>query len=225
MSETNITNTQLNILQYSALLNVKFKVYTYVTPEHDPGTLIIHPNLAAPFDNQKLFEMDKLVVNEISLRDILEKGFIKFGDTDVMEDMDIHYPQIPNSTYTENRIVGKHMYVSPLAVSAMIENVEFKVDEHIDFETDSDNSDDSENSMNRIESNGHKLSNTEPVKLFCEEFVDIDIDDELSESMEEVEPEVMDSALNDGKMDEIFDSIKSGEEGVMKNVDDILSEF
>jgi hypothetical protein len=108
-------------------LNIKFRVYTYITPDYEPGTLIVHPDLAPVFDSQLLFEMVRYTVCNMSLLDILHKGFIKIGDTDLMEKMDIEYPIIQNDTYKSNKIVGKHMYVRPAEIMTKLPNCQFDI--------------------------------------------------------------------------------------------------
>ena len=121
MDSTNPTDST----NLTDLLNIKFRVYTYITPDYEPGTLIVHPDLAPVFDSQLLFEMVRYTVCEMSLLDILHKGFIKIGDTDLMEKMDIEYPIIQNDTYKSNKIIGKHMYVRPAEIMAKLPDCHF----------------------------------------------------------------------------------------------------
>lgn len=113
-------NPQRCMFKDASVMNIRFNIYTYKTPEGLPGTLIVHPDLVAPFDSQALFEMDNVRVTSISLYDILCKGFIKLGDTDMMDMLDIEYPLVPNATYQTKRIVGRHMEYTQSDVQDMI---------------------------------------------------------------------------------------------------------
>lgn len=179
-------------------MDVKFKIYSYITPDHEPGTLIVHPDLSNPFDTQKLFEMDCLVVKEISLQDILEKGFIKIGSTDMMDDMDIEYPVIENERFKKNRIIGKHWSYTPNEVAEMI-GKQFEVD-------------------NVMSAN---LDNSDDLVSFDSDSSDIDnIRSKLIQEHNNLE-----SVLDDGKMTEIFDKIDDCEKTAVKDVDRLLSEL
>ena len=198
-----MTSVTKNALLGSHIMKVKFKVYTYITPEHEPGTLIVHPDLTTPFDEKRLFEMDDLVVNEISLADILRKGFIKLGSTDIMEDMDIEYPLVPNEVYKKNRITGKHWDYTPRQVADMI-GLEFDVDDTaINSDSDTDENLENDAPVNPADAN--------PV-----EFVEISDDGIYSD------PEILDTALDDGKMDEILGKIQNCEDTAVKDVDRLL---
>ena len=128
--------------ELNSILDQKLKFYTYITATHEPGTLIMHPDLSEPFDTNMLFDMDKRVVKEISIRDILEKGFIKIGDTDTMEDMDIEYPIIPNENYSQNKITGKHWDWSGSEVASAIGKNFLVNQSNNDYDSDFDDIDD-----------------------------------------------------------------------------------
>jgi hypothetical protein len=197
------------------IMNTKFKVYTYITPDHEPGTMIVHPDLTTPFDEQKLFEMDSLVISELSLIDILKKGFIKLGSTDIMSDMDIEYPLIKNEQFTKNRIVGKHWDYSQKDVAIMF-GKEFEVEENQDVNSDDDSQDIL--SQDILSQDSDKCCiRTDPV-----DYIDID-----NESEGEVDKEIyqLDSTLKDEKMDEIMDKIDHCQNTYVKNIDRLLSEF
>jgi hypothetical protein len=179
-------------------MKTKFKVYTYVTPDHEPGCMIVHPDLCAPFDKQMLLEMDKLVMTELSLRDILEKGFIKLGAPDMMEDMDIEYPLIENDKYVKNRITGKHWEHS-------LEDIAIEIGK--DFE------------IVDVRASINSDSSSESGDLIDSRFIDLDDD------LKQVEVKELDSILEDGKLDDIFEKIKDAEDTVVKEADRLLSEL
>lgn len=204
MSNLEETVVDFNTLPLSSVMNVKFKIYSYITPDHEPGALIVHPDLVHPFDTQKLFEMDEVVVKEISLFDILKKGFIKIGSTDTMDKMDIEYPLISNEIYKNNKIVGKHWSHTPKEVADMIGK---------EFE---------------IESNSTNLNIPDNFDSF-----DLTDSDESSDSNESQDLEISEikthnqiiSVLDDGKMDEIFEKINECENTSIRDVDRLLSEL
>ena len=125
-----------------SLLDLKFKIYTYNTRDYEPGTIIVHPDLTNLFDTQLLFDMEKVTTIEISLEDILHKGFIKIGNTDLMENMDIEYPILQNNKYPSRRIIGKHMDVGQSAIMRTIPDCkidyELKSNLNMDYDSDSD---------------------------------------------------------------------------------------
>jgi len=194
-------------------MKTKFKVYSYVTPDNKPGTLIVHPDLTEPFDTQMLFEMDDVAVAELSLYDILAKGFIKIGSTDTMDEMDIQYPMIENTEYPKNRITGRHWTHSPQTVANVIGR-EFEVDEPA-FGSDTESESDTRST---IELNDIDHS-----------FVDFDQDSESDaperDMLVQETPMVLNTALTDGKIEEIFDKIEDCENTAVKEVDRLLSEF
>ena len=206
-----LSTITLHALKYTALMKMKFKVYTYITPDHEPGTIIVHPDLTAPFDEQKLFEMDNLVVSELSLRDILEKGFIKLGSTDTMDKMDIEYPLIRNDTFKTNKITGRHWDYSQQEVADMIgKDFEVEVIEQPVFNSDSlDTASESSDVDDVIIEHNQNEGADETEKN----------EDELGE------PEQADSVLQDGKMDDIMGQITECQETSVKDVDRLLSEL
>jgi hypothetical protein len=197
------TDTQ-NI--YNPLLNIKFKIYTYITLDNKPGTLIVHPDLSPAFDTQVLFQMDKLTVTEVSLRDILNKGFVKLGDTDTMDKLDIEYPLIQNQHYRENRIIGKHMDVSNHDINNMLPNIDLSFEETSDsYSEDSDvENSDNINENKYVDLDNHNEENNE--EDLEEPYIEPDIELKVMEGA--LDKEKVDKLLNDiDKLKAEFDKI------------------
>lgn len=202
----NLSKEAVEILKNTSIMNVKFNIYSYVTPDNKPGTLIVHPDLSKPFDEQRLFDMDEVELKEVSLLDILEKGFIKIGSTDIMEDMDIEYPLILNKTYEKNKIIGKHWSYTPTQVAQMI-GKEFEIENIDSFYSDND--------FDSLDSDSSDFDNANSIREF-DNANSIREKDKLSD---------IDSVLHDGKMDEIFSKIDTCEQTAIKDVDRLLSEL
>lgn len=152
----------------SDALDVEFKVYTYITADNEPGTIIVHPDLTKPFDDQILLEMDKLCESKITLRQLLQNGFTKFGDADNMDLMSITYPLDQSNPDKINKIVGRHMYINSNNL------VELFGKDFVCEEGDADSvhsSDLSEDSFKE-----------EPIRYVNDEFVEFDISDSFHSS-------------------------------------------
>ena len=66
-----ISNIDKNTLD--TILDTEYVVYSYLTTDYKPGTIIVDPRLRPVFDEQKLFDMEVVSSESIKLRHILEK--------------------------------------------------------------------------------------------------------------------------------------------------------
>ena len=107
------------------LLDTKFKIYTYTTNDYEPGTIIAPPNLDQAFADDNLFRMNELKTRVITLRELLEKGFISIGSTDSMETVDITYPT-PGYSDSKPVIKGTYMHGSRKIMIGQKTGVEFE---------------------------------------------------------------------------------------------------
>lgn len=128
-------NTDTNVCEQ--ILDTKYKIYSYITEDNEPGTIIVDPKLQNIFDNNKLFNMEKTSVKIVTLREILNKGYISIGSTDHMETLDIVHPsQLISSD--KPKIIGKYMYGSRKALIGDQLGIDFLMDPESEPESDSD---------------------------------------------------------------------------------------
>lgn len=93
------------------ILDTKFTIYTYTTESDEIGTIIINTKIDGVIKDNNLFEMVNPVSKTITLRELLEKGFVKLGSTDIMESLDITYP---DKAFSNDKpiIKGKYLHGS-----------------------------------------------------------------------------------------------------------------
>lgn len=144
-----ISNIKDSTTSLEDILQTPLVVYSYVTTDNIPGTIIINPavnsKLKNLFDDNKLFEMIDVKEKQITLKQILEKGIITVGSTDIMETINISYPdqRISNDPPT---IKGLYMHGSRKRLIAEYLNTEFMYDpasehEYDDFDDETNNND------------------------------------------------------------------------------------
>lgn len=133
MSKKEISNDHiLSNVNISDVLDTKLKIYSYVTDDHEPGTIITPHELEQIFDNDVLFKMYDVSHKNISLRQLLEKGFISVGSTDIMETLDIEYPLF--NTTKKPTIKGKYMHGSRKKLILEKTGIDFTLDPESDEE-------------------------------------------------------------------------------------------
>jgi hypothetical protein len=108
------------------LLETEFNIYSYLTQDNKPGTIIAHIDLAPVFDKNKLFTMDDVSVKTVKLRDIIGKGFISVGSTDLMDTLDITY--CAKNQNIKPLIKGKYLHGSRKKLIAKPTQIEFEYD-------------------------------------------------------------------------------------------------
>ena len=167
-------------------------MYTYITDDNDPGTIVVHSDLSAPFEQQRLMDMDRCSKSTTTIRQLLT-GFAKFGDADVMDLLNIEYP-IDQSAAT-NKIIGRHMYLSSNEIAE-----EFGKDKNFVFE---DNDVDSVCTSDLSDDNFQE----QPVRKF--EFVDFDVDVNAGVDAD-IENQASQCNVNVGKQECSDDEIDTG---------------
>lgn len=167
-------------------------MYTYITDDNDPGTIVVHSDLSAPFEQQRLMDMDRCSKSTTTIRQLLT-GFAKFGDADVMDLLNIEYP-IDQSAAT-NKIIGKHMYLSSNEIAE-----EFGKDKNFVFE---DNDVDSVCTSDLSDDDFQE----QPVRKF--EFVDFDVNVGVDVGVD-AENQKSESNINTGKQECSDDEIDTG---------------
>lgn len=114
-------------------LETEYHIYSYITADNDPGTVIVDSKLSKLFEDQVLFGMDNCSkIQTFKISDLLKRGFICAGSVDLMETLDIVYPNkklFPNS---KPKIVGKYMHGSRKRL------IGEKLDIDFDYEPESD---------------------------------------------------------------------------------------
>ncbi len=116
------------------LLDTEYLIYNFSTYNSEPGTIITHPDLAIIFDENKLFKMDNVNVKTIRLRDIIEKGFITIGSTDIMETLDITYPNPALNNKNKPTIKGKYIHGSRKELITYPTGIDFIYDPESEIE-------------------------------------------------------------------------------------------
>jgi hypothetical protein len=136
-SDTNVSNT--NILDRS-ILDTEFKIYNYLTTEYETGTIIAHTDLAPIFDENKLFQMDSMQCKVIRLRDLLEKGYISVGSVDLMDSLEIIYPDKRiNQPVKPPTVRGLYMHGSRRQLIGGCTKIDFEYDPPSDCDDHLDN--------------------------------------------------------------------------------------
>lgn len=163
-----MSTTSPSTLTLQDLLDTDLTVFTYVTTDNEPGTIILNttanPNLDVIFDNNSLFAMYETKKKTIKLKDIFENGIVNFGSVDLMETLKIVYPDKRLSD-VKPKIIGKYMHGSRKRLIAEPLRTEFDYDpesetEIVEFEVTDDVIDD-------IESNKPEKTNDD-LKWLCE---------------------------------------------------------
>lgn len=146
--ETNMNNTKSLL---DDILDTELTIYSYVTTDNVPGTIIINslvnPKLKTFFDDNSLFMMEDVKTKQITLRNILESGIVSVGSTDLMETINISYPdqRICSNKPTIN---GLYMHGSRRRLIAEPLGEKFIYDpesDHENFDFDDDLDSDHEN--------------------------------------------------------------------------------
>lgn len=120
-----------NKSEIDKVLDINLIVYSYLTTDNEIGTIITHPDLSPIFDKNKLFTMDIVESKTFKLRDILSKGFVSIGSTDIMDPVDIIYPLIGNNK--KPCIRGKYIHGSRKLIFETT-NIDFTYDPESDDE-------------------------------------------------------------------------------------------
>lgn len=113
------------------ILDTIFCVYNYMTEDYEPGTVIINKDLSIIMDEQKLLKMDNMNVKLITLRDLLETGFVSVGSIDLMDTMKITYPcpkYSESESHLKARIEGKYMHGSRKQLIVKPTGIDFELD-------------------------------------------------------------------------------------------------
>lgn len=122
------------------LLDTEYKVYSYLTIDNEPGTVITDRRLEKVFDDNKFFTMDNVKTSIIKLRDIIEKGYISVGSVDLMDSVRIVCPH-PDLNL-KSKISGRYMHGSRKAIISNTTNIEFSYEPDSDVEDEADEIDD-----------------------------------------------------------------------------------
>ena len=137
LSMENYTYDQLN-----QILDTQFCVYNYTTLDYESGTIIVNKKLSPIVDEQNLFDMNNMNMKMITLRDLLENGFISVGSVDIMDTMKITYPSLQYSDITnfktKPKIEGKYIHGSRKKLIIDPTGIDFDLDPD-DSEDKSDN--------------------------------------------------------------------------------------
>ena len=130
------------------ILETELTVYSYTTDDGLPGTIIINsmvnPKLETLFDDDKLFVMDNVKTRKITLKSILESGVVSVGSTDLMETINISYPDQRICT-KKPTITGLYMHGSRRRLIAEPLDTEFNYDPESDHENVEFDDDDNDN--------------------------------------------------------------------------------
>jgi hypothetical protein len=156
-----------NILD--SILDTEYVVYTYLTPEYKPGAVIVDPKFRPIFDEKHLFEMESLQSTTLKLRDILVKGFISVGSTDLMDSIDITHPHkyIVEQSGAKSTIKGRYFHGSRRDLIAKPTGIDFTYDPVSDEEKSEDEekenniNDDYHNEMNTYRNDHNQLSESD----------------------------------------------------------------
>jgi hypothetical protein len=156
-----------------SILNTEYVIYSYITADHEPGTIIVDSKLRNVFDEQKLFEMQTVSSNNIKLKDIIEKGFISVGSVDIMDTVNITYPHkyITDRTKEKPTIKGTYLHGSRRELIGETTGIDFEYDppselenenEYVDFD-DFDNlnqsaNNDKDNALNTNNDTNNELT-------------------------------------------------------------------
>lgn len=149
------------------MLDSEYVVYSYLTLDNDPGTIIVDPKLQPVFDTDKLFKMECVKKRSITLREILEKGFLSIGSIDLMETVNITYPNkhlVEGQTnVTKPLIKGMYLHGSRRRLISDPTKIDFDYDPESDHETfDFDeNEDDDFNNRDNQEQNQNQSQESE----------------------------------------------------------------
>ena len=119
------------------MLNTEYKVYSYITTDNEPGTIIVDPKLEVLFDDNKLFRMEDSRTKTIKLKDILEKGFVNVGSVDLIETLSIRYPHpvLQNDDSLKPLVKGMYLHGSRKRLIGEPTNIDFSYDPESDCET------------------------------------------------------------------------------------------
>jgi len=142
-NNNNKDNNNNNKVLLESILDTEYIVYTYLTPDYKPGAVIVDPKFRPIFDEKNLFEMESLKSTTIKLRDVLKKGFISVGSTDLMESIDITHPHkyIVEQSGARSVIKGRYFHGSRRELIAEPTGIDFTYDPVSDNESE-DKSDD-----------------------------------------------------------------------------------
>lgn len=139
--DTNIDTNIKNNLNIEDLLDTEIVVFSYVTLNDEPGTIIVNTNVNASsnletyFNCTDLFIMEKTVKKKIKLRDLLLNGVTTIGSTDTMETLQINIPDKRISSKKPS-IVGKFMHGSRKHLIAVPLDIDFDYDPESEPEPD-----------------------------------------------------------------------------------------
>jgi len=115
------------------MLDTEYNIYNYLTLDNESGTIIIDQRLDTVFKENKLFGMVKETIKTIKLKDILEKGFISIGSTDIMDPVNISCPH-PLLEGLKPKITGRYMHGSRKELISKSTNINFEYDFDSDTE-------------------------------------------------------------------------------------------
>lgn len=199
----------------NSLLDTKFIVYSYISPDGKPGTVIMHQNLSKAFQSGELIEMDYVKSITLSLKDLLEKGFWSVGDLDTMEDMDIHYPILPNTKYPEKIVCGAHMSMNSNNITALFPSeMTIRMEES---DTEDDLSFDVETESKESDENITVSINTQNNEEYCEVDSNIFLISEESQPIKETSEAISDD------LDEMINFHNDKIDGLLGEIADVLS--
>jgi hypothetical protein len=75
---------------------IEFILYTYLSEDNIPGTIICHPDMEEMFDSNVLVKMKIISKQKIKLNDFIENGIITNGDIGKLKNNNIIYPYDPS---------------------------------------------------------------------------------------------------------------------------------
>lgn len=138
--DSNVDFNLINTNDLVKMLDTEYNIYNYLTLDNESGTIIIDQRLDTVFKENKLFGMVKETIKTIKLKDILEKGFISIGSTDIMDPVNISCPH-PLLEGLKPKITGRYMHGSRKELISKPTNINFEYDFDSDTEVVEDKKD------------------------------------------------------------------------------------
>jgi hypothetical protein len=155
-SKSSLDDKKNNNIDLESLLNSEYHIYSYVTADHEPGTVIVDPALSDLFGKQILFEMDQCSsVKKFKLKELLQTGLVSAGSVDLMETLTINYPNKIFSPESKPKIIGKYVHGSRKRLIGDKLNIDFEYEpksahKHFDFDFDDSNTNSNESESKSI---------------------------------------------------------------------------
>ncbi len=132
--------------QLNKILDTPFCIYNYTTVDYQSGTIVINKDLSAIMDKQTLFDMNNVSVKSVTIRELLETGFVGVGSVDLMDTIKITYPSSSWITANQNvykqtpKIEGKYLHGSRKKLIIDPTGIDFELDPYDSNEDPNDES-------------------------------------------------------------------------------------